>query len=348
MLAVSLEKREKNITVLTPADYATTSDILTFDSNQPFKIIRFPRIGWRTYWKRIDMSVRQIKADKPAYVILTGKFALWIGLFLKTRFRKLKTISILHGSEVNLPNPLWRWLTHRAIHASDEIVAVSHFTKSLLPDWILQKRHIRIIPNGILPDVLQEQNSHEVSERSLSGFPRLLTVGHVSPRKGQHRVIKALPEILKTYPDAHYHIVGRPIQENQFFELAKTLLVERHVTFHGVASSHAELASFYKAADVFMLLSENQPNGDVEGFGIVALEANLFGVPVIGAMYCGVEDAVLSEQSGYLVDGNDIKEITKAISNCVEHQEHLRQGSLDWAFRHNWEIIINQYLELLN
>jgi phosphatidylinositol alpha-1,6-mannosyltransferase len=249
---------------------------------------------------------------------------------------------------VNLPNPLWKWLTHRAIHASNEIIAVSNFTKSLLPDWILQKRDISIVPNGILPDVLQEHTGYQVPQHFLIGCPRLLTVGHVSLRKGQHRVIKALPEILKTYPEAHYHIVGRPMQENQFFELAKTLSVERHLTFHGVASSNAELASFYQAADVFILLSENQPNGDVEGFGIVALEANFYSLPVIGARFCGVEDAVLPDQSGYLVDGDNVGEVAVAIIKSVENKAYLSAQSRAWAIRHNWDTIVEDYLRLLN
>jgi phosphatidylinositol alpha-1,6-mannosyltransferase len=220
-------------------------------------------------------------------------------------------------------------------------VAVSAFTASLLPEWIRKKRVIDIIPNGIDFNLLNNLSSR--LEVELKGWPRLITIGHLSPRKGQHRVIRALPELLKKYPDIQYHMVGRPINQVHLQQLADKLGVSDHVSFHGVVAAHADLASWYRAADIFMLLSENQPNGDVEGFGIVALEANVFGVPVIGAKYCGVEDAVEVAKSGFLVDGDDPVEISTAVEACIASMEELKKGSVEWAKKHDWDQIVLNY-----
>jgi phosphatidylinositol alpha-1,6-mannosyltransferase len=252
---------------------------------------------------------------------------------------------VLHGTEVNLPNYILRLLTHQAIAVADVIVPVSEFTKSLLPARILDKhRNIVIIKNGI-DDVWSNQRAG--IKIDLAGYPRLLTVGHVSPRKGQHRVIKALPLLVSRFPQIHYHIVGLPLNQNKLEQLAEELGVRQHITFHGRVSHHTDLRDYYVSADIFMLLSENQPDGDVEGFGIVALEANLHGLPVVGARYCGVEEAVSHKNSGYLVDGNEAEEILEGITYCLNHKDELDQNSRDWAKRHQWDEIVKQYLEVL-
>lgn len=333
------------VTVMSPADYTDPITVSTFDQAQDFSIIRYPRIGWRTYFNRLHITRRYLHNQPIDTVILTGKFALWTGAYLKLRHPGILTLAILHGSEVNLPNRWLRMLTHRSIAMADVIVAVSGFTRSLLPDSIRKKRSVHIIPNGIETKKLATYPKDKTID--LQGYPALLTVGHVSPRKGQHRVIRALPAILQRYPEAHYHMVGRPIQQTFLTELAHQLGVEQHITFHGVAPKHTDLAAYYRGADLFMLLSENQPNGDVEGFGIVALEANYFGLPVIGAKYCGVEDAIGEGRSGFLVDGNKEEMITEAIEQSLEQLPSLQVGSRSWANQHDWNTIIPSFIPLL-
>jgi phosphatidylinositol alpha-1,6-mannosyltransferase len=247
---------------------------------------------------------------------------------------------------VNLPNFFLRRFTHQCIAITDIIIPVSHYTKSLLPEWLLITHpSVHIIPNGIEFEPIPDGFRYG---KRLIGDPVLLTVGHVSYRKGQHRVIRALPELLKRFPNAHYHIVGRPIRQFDFEQLAIELDVMGHVTFHGRVEKHSDLANFYLGSDIFMLLSENQPDGDVEGFGIVALEANQFGLPVIGAKGSGVEEAVLHCQSGYWVNGNDSLAIVEAVTFCLDNRDALVSGSKAWASTHQWSAIVPQYSPFLS
>jgi phosphatidylinositol alpha-1,6-mannosyltransferase len=275
---------------------------------------------------------------------LTGKFSLWQGWALKKIGWRIPQIAILHGSEVNLSNLFLRKFTHWSISTADQIVAVSKFTRSLLPHWILSHREVVIIPNGIEANV-EEGDSRGIE---LEGNPKLITVGHISPRKGQHRVIKALPILIKKFPNLRYHIIGRAVNQLYVEDIALKLGVRDSITFHGRIKDHSDLKGYYRAADVFMLLSENQANGDVEGFGIVALEANLNGLPVIGAKFCGVEDAVSQGNSGYLVDGNNVEEIAQAVEKVIESREILTPLAKQWAQIHEWRIIVKQYTRLIS
>jgi len=344
-LVQSLTRKGWELTVVSPADYADPEQVRRFDQQADFTIIRYPTTVGIKYFGRLLLLHRLIRREKFNRIFLTGKFSLWVGLFIRFFFPDAETIAILHGSEINLPNPFLRWFTHRSIQAANSIVAVSAFTASLLPEWIRKKRVIDIIPNGIDFHVLSALESKVPIE--LGGWPRLLTIGHLSPRKGQHRVIKALPELIRKYPQIHYHMVGRSINQPQLEKLAKELGVSHHVSFHGVVAAHSDLASWYRAADIFMLLSENQPNGDVEGFGIVALEANVFGMPVIGAKYCGVEDAVDVAMSGFLVDGDDPVEIATAVEACIASMDDLQKESVEWARKHDWDQIVQNYKSYL-
>ena len=345
-LAKALRESSCEVSVLSPADYVTSEEVNHFDTSQSFKIIRFRRAGVLTYFYRIYLSTRFLINNKRyKYVILTGRFPLWLGIVVNLLFPSKRKIVILHGTEVNLPSKILRWLTHKSISIADTIVPVSEFTRSLLPASILEKhREIVVIKNGI-DNVWSENPVLDVIK--LEGNPVLLTVGHVSPRKGQHRVIRALPALVARYPDVHYHIVGLPLTRDSLERLAKDLGVLEHVTFHGRVARHADLQSYYEAADIFMLLSENQPNGDVEGFGIVALEANLHGLPVIGAKLCGVEEAVYHKYSGYQVDGDNAEEILEGVTYCLENKVGLAMTSRDWARQHQWAEIVKQYQRIL-
>ena len=347
-LAQALYKEGAEILVLTQGDYAWPEEVACFDSNQPFAIKRYPRFGrLLTYLNRLLLTLSVIYRQGFQKIILTGKFSLWQGLMIKVVFPKVRTLAVLHGTEVQLPNLITRRLTQLAIKKSDIIVPVSAFTRSLLPeDILLEHKCIRIIPNGTTN--WEEKPDHKDSNKSLPGTPSLLTVGHVSPRKGQHRIIRALPLLKVSFPGIHYHIVGLPIQQAALESLARQLDVEKHITFHGRVPEHRDLAFFYQEADVLMLLSENQPDGDVEGFGIVALEANYFGKPVIGAKYCGIEDAVKPGISGYLVDGDDPEEILEALRNCLAHQQELDTTAREWASRFSWDTLGKEFFALLN
>lgn len=338
-LALALCKSQ-NVVVLANQDYANETEIGAFNSALPtnLNVIRFAkRAGKITSIKRIVQAIKLVKNSNPRLVYTSGLFPLWVGAILKLIFRKQHIFGFAHGSEVHLNSGLRGKVTHIACAKHDGIFAVSNFTASLLKSQGLN--NISVLANGLDEEFIAESSRTKNEPYSWKGSPKLLTVGNVTPRKGQHRVIKALPAILKKFPEAHYHIVGLPTNAEKLTQLAKELGVEGALTFHGKLATRQELYRAFRSADVFLMLSENQENGDVEGFGIAILEANAFGVPAIGATGCGIEDAI-SKDSGILVDGNDALAVEQAITSILENDQSFRHGARTWAEKHNWAELV--------
>ncbi len=335
-MAKAFYKKNIEVTVVCPADYVDRKEALEFDSKLPFKVVRYAHQGWKGYLCRLTTIRKHLKKN----IILSGKFPLWTIYWIRLlKKHNAKVICVLHGSEINPSNSFLRRFTHCSINSSDCIVAVSSFTKELLPEWIKRKRDIDIIPNGIDIDTVVD-----IQPIQLVGYPKLLTVGNVTPRKGQHRVIKALPRLIQDYPDIHYHIVGLPSYKEEFQQLAKSLNVANHVTFHGRVKNHSDLTGYYKSADAFIILSENQKDGDCEGFGIVILEAGMWQLPSIGAIGCGISDAISEGENGFMVDGDNPEEINKAIGAILEDKDNLQKGSRIWSEKFDWNSIIEKFI----
>jgi phosphatidylinositol alpha-1,6-mannosyltransferase len=92
------------------------------------------------------------------------------------------------------------------------------------------------------------------------------------------------------------------------------------------------------------MLSSPTATGDVEGFGIAILEANALGVPAIGAMGCGIEDAIANYKSGILVSPYDTSAFLDALQVILNQHEAYSQQAKAWAKSHHWELIIKQYI----
>jgi len=347
-LTKSLADVGYNIIVVTNADYVDSQKVKEFDDNLRGNIIihRIYRAGFKTYYNRLREVIRVLKSSDISIVLLSGKFSLWIGGVLNFLGLKFHSVAILHGSEVKMSNLMFKKFTDYSISKAGFLIPVSIFTHGLL-NKKLQQKPFKIIENGIDLLEMKELDVTEKGTFELKGEPALLTVGNVTPRKGQHRVIKALPEIIKQYPNVHYNIVGLPTYKKEFSKLAKDLNVENHVTIYGRLPERSDLATAYKRADCFIILSENQSDGDVEGFGIVILEANYFGLPAIGAKGCGIEDAIEDSYNGYLVDGDSASEISDRLKLIVNRKSELSKNSVKWAEKHSWDKIVDKYLEVI-
>jgi phosphatidylinositol alpha-1,6-mannosyltransferase len=95
------------------------------------------------------------------------------------------------------------------------------------------------------------------------------------------------------------------------------------------------------------MLSQNDIKFDVEGFGIAILEANLLGIPAIGSRDTGIEDAIVHNETGKLVDPYSVEEILEAIDETIINKEKLSMEAIEWAHQHNWTEITTQYLRLI-
>jgi len=206
-------------------------------------------------------------------------------------------------------------------------------------------------PHNLLP-VEPEQRMR--LRASFGGTPVILTIGRLQQRKGQDMVIRALPELIERWPTIRYVIVGAAQGgtanfEHTLRELASELGVNDHVIFVGEAV-HADLASYYAACDVFIMANRLIPPGDVEGFGIVFLEAGFMGKPVIGGNSGGVPDAVQDGQTGLLVDGNTPHDIAQKLLMILDNPElasQMGKQGQQFALRMTSEAIFQHYQQIL-
>lgn len=172
---------------------------------------------------------------------------------------------------------------------------------------------IHVIPHGVDINRFESGSEYQgiVSEHGLGGKKVILTVGNLVERKGHDMVIKSLPKVLENVPDTVYLIVGDGKQRQSLTNLVKELDLGEHVVFTGRVTDN-ELLQYYNACDVFIMPSR-EIDGDIEGFGIVYLEANACSKPVIGGKSGGIYDAVQDGVSGILVDPLDVNEISQAL-----------------------------------
>ncbi|WP_304131412.1 glycosyltransferase family 4 protein [Mesonia mobilis] len=338
-LARSFQANQIDVQVISDQRSREGKEERDFDSAQDFEVIRIPRkkLIFLSYVDRILKSFHLAK--KNDIVLLSGKFSIWIGGLLSL-FLKKKYVAVLHGSEVLLPSKVQRKFTDFCLQRFDRLIAVSNYTKSLIDHLNLE---VEVIPNGF--EISEFAN--QVRTLSPDFKLNLVTVGNVTPRKGQHNIIKALPQIKKKYPQVKYHIVGIPTTKDRLISLAENLNVEEHLVFHGRVSEEEKL-DLLKQATIFMMLSEHTSAGDVEGFGIAILEGNALGLPGIGARGCGIEDAIAHQKSGILVNHKDKEEIVDAIDTILGNYSQFSENAIEWTQHFTWDKIIQQYLEVVS
>ena len=226
------------------------------------------------------------------------------------RWRRGRLAILAHGSEISpsrggLRRLLMRWTFGRA----DVVIANSRFTRGLLVASGI-RGNIKVVPCGV---------DSRPFERRPSIEPRVLIVGRLIERKGFDRLIEAMPEILRVVSDAHLRVVGDGPMRAALRVLARDLNVSSHVDFLG-ALSDAELEAEYAEAWCFAMPCRRIED-DVEGFGIVYLEAAIAGLPSIGGRESGAEDAIEDGVTGSLVDGENVSEIASAVVSYLGNRD---------------------------
>ena len=314
------------------------SEIL-FDNKLSFKIIRIKSKSIRVimYINRIFQIFKH--TNRNEIIIASGKFSLWIVALSSLFFKGKKYIAVIHGSEVNFRNKILRKSIYVSLKKFGHIIAVSNYTKSLVS--YLNLSNITVIPNGFQ---LLENPMKKINKKR--GYPSLITVGSVTERKGQRNVINALPTLIQSYPEIHYHIVGLPYKKNEFLDFAKKLGVDSYMTFHGAVSEEHK-KDLLLNSDIFTMLSQNTISGDVEGFGIAILEANNLGIPAIGAKNCGIEDAILDYKSGILIQNDNPVEFKKSINIILNNYVLYSNEAKLWSSKFSWKNIIKKYVKVL-
>lgn len=336
-LAKGLSSKGYRVTVVCDQRSSDGKEEEQFDSKQVFQVVRIKRhslIFW-SYLKRIFSSFKLVGAVD--IVLASGKFSLWQVAFLR-KLRKRKYVAVLHGTEILLPNRMLRKLTDYSLKQFHSLIAVSNYTKSLVSH--INHKKVHVIPNGF------EINTSTRKDNIPSLVPRLITVGNLTRRKGQLNIIEALPVLLESYPNMEYHMVGIPTEKKVMEERALELGVLDSVFFYGRVEEDVKRKLLLES-DIFVMLSEETDDGDVEGFGIAIIEANALGLPAIGSLGCGIEDAINNGVSGKLIYHKDPEQLVKAVKEILDDYSKYSQESILWADNFTWDKVIEKYVEVI-
>jgi phosphatidylinositol alpha-1,6-mannosyltransferase len=241
----------------------------------------------------LTLRARQTQLVFTSHVNL-GPLALWMKL-LQGRARYWVTV---HGMEVWEPLPLAR---RAALRKADGIIAVSRHTAQMTA----KVQGVALEKITVLSPALDPRHSAPDGEPPRWPVPPgskvLLTVARLlasEPGKGVDTVIRALPRLLKSFPDLHYVVIGDGDGRPPLEKLAAECGVAARVLFPG--SRSGSLRACYEAADVFVMPSRQ------EGFGIVYLEAMAAARPVVGAACGGATEVVADGETGFLVNYGDL------------------------------------------
>ncbi|MCA9889502.1 MAG: glycosyltransferase family 4 protein [Anaerolineae bacterium] len=305
-------------------------------------VVAVERLPIPTRWRDFRW---QLKFFAPIYLIgllghrdaeclLCGQahYSIMIPAWMMSRLRNIPYGIFAHGLDILHPQTTkYGPIFNRLLRAADVVFANSLMTKQALLEIGVQPSRISLLYPGIQParmTVLREQAVEVLQRHSLHGKKCILTVGRLVERKGQDVVIRAMPLVLAEVPTAHYLIVGRGAYEPALRRLVTELELEAHVTFAGFVEDD-ELPAYYAASELFVMTSRAiESRGDIEGFGIVFLEASLMGKPIVAGKSGGVTEAVLHNETGLLIDPNNEEEVAESLIillNDKELRERLGQ-----------------------
>ncbi|WP_025321618.1 glycosyltransferase family 4 protein [Deferrisoma camini] len=333
------------------------------DRAQPFPVRRVellrpvvkpaPRHALQSAWRLLteDLPLRRrvlrealraVDAHGADVVVLGELVALsWLGPALRRR-RGVAIVHYIHGEEVTTrpTSRLYGRHAFRHLRQAEAVVAVSSFTRDELVRRGVPAERIHVITNGVdLKRFTPGPKDPEIVERhGLQGKKVLLTVARIEERKGHDKVIEALPAIAEKVPKVVYLIVGKGGYRPRLEELAREHGVADRVVFTGLVPWD-DLPRYYRTCDVFVMPNRTLPNGDTEGFGLVFLEANACGKPVIGGRAGGVPDAVVHGETGLLVDGASAQEVGRAVLRLLLDPElrlRMANSGLSRAREFSW------------
>ena len=263
-------------------------------------------------------------------------------------------VALSHGHEVWWAKiPILKQMLQKIIKDIDKLGYLGEFTKNEISKATTEVNKLVQIAPGIDTNHFQPKkpNPNLVSRYQLEGRRVIVCVARLVHRKGQDQLIKALPAILKKYPDAILLIVGQGPIEQMLRNSARQLEVTHKVIFTGRVP-HADLADYISLGEVFAMPVRSRFYGfEVEGLGIAYLEASACGLPVVVGKSGGAVDAVIDQVTGLLVDGKNVNEITDVICRLLADPvkaQAMGQAGRGWVISDwqlsNWSAKFNDLL----
>ena len=307
---------------------------------------------------RVGRAVRKIARERGVTKAFFGAAAplalLSQGL---RRAGVTRIVALTHGHEVWWAR-LWPFslAIKRIGTGTDHLTYLGNYTKSQIERALSQKAResmVKIAP-GIDTEHFAPQSSAAAlrAELGLTQKKVIVSVGRLVHRKGQDTLIESMPEILTQVPNAHLLFIGEGPYKKYLVKRAAALHITHAITFIG-RIQYADLPRHICVGDIFAMPSRSRLAGlEVEGLGIVYLEASACGLAVIGGKSGGAPDAVLEGEPGYAIDGtspHDVAVAAIALLNNPTLASSMGARGRQWIIDEwRWDIWSQRFNALLS
>ena len=326
-----------------------------FDTAQPFPVLRHPTgllVPTPGARRRVTDALREHDCT-----------AVWFGAaaplgLLAPALRRAgaeRVVATTHGHEAGWAQlPAARSALRRIADGCDVVTYLGAYTRGKLAPAMAGRTDLVQLAPGVDIETFGPSNDPSPVRRShdLGDRPTIVCVSRLVPRKGQDRLIDALPAVRSAVPDVVLLIVGDGPYRADLTRRAQDAGVADAVVFTG-GVPHADLPAHYAAGDVFAMPCRTRRRGlDVEGLGIVFLEASATGLPVVAGDSGGAPDAVRDGETGYVVDGRDVSAVAARLVTLLQDaplRARLGAAGRAWVERDwQWDAIAARLRELLD
>ncbi|HWS36798.1 MAG TPA: glycosyltransferase family 4 protein [Actinoplanes sp.] len=350
-----------NLAVRQPQDsmivYSSTwRGAAAFDAEQPFPVIR-EKTGMLLPTPAVARRAAEIARAEGCDSVLFGAAAP-LGLLahgLRRNAGIRRAVGITHGHEIGwaaLPGA--RTALRRIADGTDVLTYLGEYQRTRLDRALHGRTELKRLAPGVDVDKFHPgvDGSAVRARHGLTGRPVVVCVSRLVPRKGQDMLIRALPEIRRRVPGAALLLVSGGPYRKTLERLARENNVEADVVFTG-SVPWAELPDHYAAGDVYAMPCRTRAAGlDVEGLGIVYLEASATGLPVVGGDSGGAPDAVREGETGHVVGGSDVPAIAARIAELLADPvtaKTMGEAGRAWVEREwRWETQAARLTEMLS
>lgn len=281
----------------------------------PEKRIHCEKVAFR-YLKNIK--------NKANYTILCGVWHPEATISILAGFKNVCVLG--HGTEFLSGTSTFRkcfWLPVYAKYILGKVkinIANSNYTKQLI-EKINPKANVVALPLGVNEEFFKPNRLNNDNE-----VLKLASVSRILQFKGYDFIAKTIANLPADFKSKiHWNVGGTGTYLNDLKHLVKVLEIEKNVTFYGFIPDE-ELPNFYNANDIFVLCTrEEKESTSVEGFGLVFLEAQSCGIPVVGVRSGGIPDAIEEGNGGWLIEQDNEKMLADLLLKLIEDQELVKQ-----------------------
>jgi phosphatidylinositol alpha-1,6-mannosyltransferase len=334
-----------------------------FDRTHDLRLSRLPLTlrswglcGWqelRDFWRPLRALRRLVRAHQIDSVhcgkcLPEGALALALKVWLGVPY-----VCYAHGEEMTLAatSRELTWMSRRVLRGARFLIANSRNTARLLREqWGVPARRIRVLHPGVdTTRFTPAGRDRELRARlGWSDRPVVLTVGRLQKRKGHDVMIRALPEVRRSCPDVLYAVVGDGEERATLQGLVADLRLGDYVRFHGELTDD-EMLRCYQQCDLFVL-ANRQVGQDIEGFGMVLLEAQACGKPVVAGASGGTAETMRIPETGLIVPCDEPGPLATVVSELLsdpERSARLGVAGRRWVVeRFDWVTLSLQAIRL--